>query len=90
MNSNTPTTLLLHLPSLVISSRMKPFFMNHITKIQVNIAPSGMSILAVTLSNKVKKSTPNRPKNVTALNAIDTPVVRSAPPLRESLNSSAV
>ena len=47
MNSSTPTTLLLHAPLLVISSRMKLFFMNHITNIHVNIAPSGMSMLAV-------------------------------------------
>ena len=90
MNSNIPTTFLLHWPPLVISFRMKPFFINHITKMQVNIAPSGINILAVMLSKIVKKSTPNNPKNVTALSAIDTPVVRSAPLLRDSLNSSAV
>ena len=64
--------------------------MNHITKIQVNIAPSGMSILAVILSKRVRKSTPKSDRNVTALNTMDTTVVTSAPPLRESLNSSAV
>lgn len=48
MKITSGASLRLHLPWFVSSSFMKPFFMNHTTIIQVNIAPNGMSILAVT------------------------------------------
>lgn len=78
---------------------MKLRFMNHETNIHVNMAPSGIKMLAVNLSKisiKVtlaifipKKSISKMQQVVSMLNAIDTIDVVRAAHLRLNLNSSA-
>ena len=75
-------------PKFVISSYINLSFINHTTKIQVNIAPSGISTFAVTLSNRSEKSMPKSELNVSALSNMETTVVVVAAALRDILNSS--
>ena len=87
---NMRERILLHLPPLVISSFIKSRFMNHTAKIQVNIAPKGITTFAVSLSNILRKSIPKTELNVRQLNAIETAVVVIAAHSLDTLSSSAI